>query len=152
MEPYMLRWQETASHAVECADFLKDCRAPLEACSRVCRYLQRDYMHRHGMAFGSDDGTSPWREVEAALRDFARANPTDSLGERTARIAAAFAELKSRFLDAEEDFKLYIMTTPDASDAHRGHYRFLVEFKTRLLVEKATMEDCLAEYMRALFR
>lgn len=116
------------------------------------RYLERDYRYRHNLPFSSDSGTAPWRELEAALRAFSAACPTESLGVHTARIAEAFIGLQKRLLNEEGGFNLFVSTSPNVTSGQRRQYRFLVEFKTELLRYKQDMEDSHTRFLRALGR
>jgi hypothetical protein len=131
MEPYMRHWEVTVRHAKDCADFLMASRDALKECSSVFRYLERDFKDRLLMHFSSGSGGAPWVELEAALRRFAMACPTESLVDHTKRLSEAFVKLKEGLLDVEDAFGLYIATGPTSVEGHRRRYRYLVEFKTR---------------------
>lgn len=149
MQPFVQLWEETAQYAKDCAGFLKDSHHHLLECSSTLRYLERDYRCRNHMPYSSDSGAAPWRKLEAALRSFAAACPTDDMTAHTVRISEAFVELKSGLLDEEGSFDLYITTARTVHDDHRKNYRFLVEFKTRLLSYKNALEERHGAFLKA---
>jgi hypothetical protein len=150
MELYMRHWEVTVRHAKDCADFLMASRDALKECSSVFRYLERDIKDRLLMHFSSGSGGAPWVELEVALRRFAVACPTESLVNHTTRLSEAFVKLKVGLLDVEDAFGLYVATGPTSVEGHRRRYRYLVEFKTRLLEFKNDMEGSHAAFLRAL--
>jgi hypothetical protein len=155
MEGYMLHWQETSLKAGDCADFLVASDRRLSRCSQLLNFLERSYFHEYKMPFSSDDGAAPWRELEAALRAFAVENPTGYMELQIARITEAVGSLFSKLLDKESSFRFYISVSNSSEsiiEDYQNEFRFLVEFKTAMLIYKAELETCYTAFRRAQAR
>jgi hypothetical protein len=154
MEPYMRHWEVTAQHARECADFLRACRVRLGECSSMFGVLERDFKYRHLLHISSKSGVSgaPWEELEAALRRFAMACPTESMVDLITGISKAFLKLKVGLLDKEDAFNLYLSSASTADESHRSDFYYFVTFKVRLMEFKDAMERSHATFSRALHK
>ncbi|GAQ90983.1 hypothetical protein KFL_007090100 [Klebsormidium nitens] len=72
-----------------------------------------------------------------------------------ARITEAVGSLFSKLLDKESSFRFYISVSNSSEsiiEDYQNEFRFLVEFKTAMLIYKAELETCYTAFRRAQAR